>query len=408
MLTEPVLRRQETQAQQKVSSRRCIRRINRMLCASMVLICGSCLTPSRASAQNYQHQFECGQRAESGTQAWANQQWDLMVSSIRWYLSNCRDLLKGDDEAGYVAEIGIGLAEQHKLEDAIPLFERCVALKPDSALCFLWLGKIFKALDNIEDARKSFEKVISIGGYDQMSAAAVEAAREFLAELPPEVNPPQVVSPGGGEPSAISGSQKFGTGFFVSADGHILTNNHVVDGCKSLATTDGAILSVVSRNEAADLALLKSDIKPPSVAVFGSSLHVGDAVMAFGFPLPGLLTPEGNSTNGIISALSGPQGDLNLIQITAPIQPGNSGGPLVDEYARVVGVIVAKLDALEVAKVTGDIPQNVNFAIKVNLVTAFLDSAEIPYRTSSSTAAMDWPAVARAEKNMSVAIVCTE
>jgi hypothetical protein len=74
----------------------------------------------------------------------------------------------------------------------------------------------------------------------------------------------------------------------------------------------------------------------------------------------------------------------------------------------VVGVIVAKLDALEVAKVTGDIPQNVNFAIKDNLVTAFLDSTEIPYRTSSSTAAMGWPAVARAEKNMSVAIVCTE
>lgn len=304
--------------------------------------------------------------------------------------------------------MGMGLAKQNKFEDAIPIFERCVTLKPDSAYCFMWLGVVFDDLGKIEDARKSFEKVISIGGYDQISAAAVERARKFLAELPPEVKPSQAVSPNGGEPPATSDSHKFGTGFFVSAEGHILTNNHVVDGCKSLATTDGATLSVVSRNEAADLALLKSTIKPPSVAMFGSSLHVGDAVMAFGFPLPGLLTPEGNSTNGIISALSGPKGDLNLIQITAPIQPGNSGGPLVDQYARVVGVIVAKLDALEVAKVTGDIPQNVNFAIKDNLVTAFLDSTEIPYRTSSSTPALGWPAVARAEKNMSVAIVCTE
>ena len=59
---------------------------------------------------------------------------------------------------------------------------------------------------------------------------------------------------------------------------------------------------------------------------------------------------------------TGPKGDLNLIQITAPVQPGNCGGPLVDQYVRVEGVIVAKLDALEVAKVTGDIAQNVNFA----------------------------------------------
>ncbi len=335
-----------------------------------------------------------------------NLQWDLIESLIRRYLSNCRDLLPGRDaEVSYLMTLGVALTKQDKIEDAIPIFERCVALKPDSAGCFLWLGKIFEALDKIEDARKYFEKTISLGGYDEMSAGAVEAARKFLARLPPPaVKPPQEVS----GPETPIESQKFGTGFFVSAEGHILTNNHVVDGCKSLATTDGAILSVVSRNKAADLALLKSNIKPPSVAIFGGSLHVGDAVMAFGFPLPGLLTPEGNTTNGIISALSGPKGDLNLIQITAPVQPGNSGGPLVNQYARVVGVVVAKLDALEVTKVTGDIPQNVNFAIKDNLVKAFLDSTEIPYRTSSSTPAMGWPAVARAEKNMSVAIVCTE
>jgi S1-C subfamily serine protease len=120
------------------------------------------------------------------------------------------------------------------------------------------------------------------------------------------------------------------------------------------------------------------------------------------------VTSEGNLTNGIISALTGPKGDLNLIKITAPVHPGNSGGPLVDQYVRVVSVIVAKLDALEVTKVTGDIAQNANFAIKDNLVTAVLDSAEIPYYTSSSTPAMGCSAVARAENNMSVAIVCTE
>jgi S1-C subfamily serine protease len=383
------------------------------LIAVALFVCVSWVMPPPASAQSLadevqrgivlQHQLDCVQIAASGTTAWGNKQWELMVSIFRRYFTDCRDVINKDQEVRALNSLGIGLAEQGKLDDAIPILERCVALEPDSTPCFLWLGKIFAALDKTEDARKAFNHVISIGGYDQVSAGMVEAARKFLAELPPIAKPSQETNP-----ETPTENQKFGTGFFVSAEGHILTNNHVVDGCKSLATTGGAILSVVSRNEAADLALLKSNIKPPSVAVFGSSLHVGDAVMAFGFPLPGLLTPEGNSTNGIISALSGPKGDLNLIQITAPVQPGNSGGPLVDQYARVVGVIVAKLDALEVAKVTGDIPQNVNFAIKNNLVTAFLDSTEIQYRTSSSTAAMDWPAVARTEKSMSVAIVCAE
>jgi len=304
--------------------------------------------------------------------------------------------------------IGMALSKEGKFEDAVAIFVRCVTIKPDDAYCFNWLGVAYYNLGKIEDARSAFERTISIGGYDNLTAAAVVSAHRMLEELPPQPKPPQALNPSGGGHPSTSDSEKFGTGFFVSAEGHILTNNHVVDGCKSLATTDGAILSVVSRNELADLALLKSDIKPSAVAIFGSSLQVGDAVMAFGFPLPGLLTAEGNSTNGIISALSGPNGDLNLIQITAPVQPGNSGGPLVDQYGRVVGVIVAKLDALAVAKATGDIPQNVNFAIRDNLVTAFLDSMEIPHRTSNSTTAMSWPAVARAEKNMSVAIVCTQ
>ena len=56
--------------------------------------------------------------------------------------------------------------------------------------------------------------------------------------------------------------------------------------------------------------------------------------------------------------------DISQLQISAPIQPGNSGGPLLDEYGNVAGVVVAKLRALAVAKATGDIPQNVNFAVK--------------------------------------------
>lgn len=381
-------------------------RINRILCAAILLVCVSWAMPPVALAQSDQHMAECTANAKSQSEAMRQDQPVLMVSSTRWLLTNCRDLIRGaDDEASVLSELGDGLTEQGNFEDAIPILQRCVTIKPDAAYCFTSLGWAFQGLGRFADARTAYERAISIGGYDQVNAAAIGMARRALAALPPEAAPPP---PTPQAPPASLQSQKFGTGFFVSAEGHILTNNHVVDGCTSLATTDGTILSVVSRNEAADLALLKGNIRPPSVAVFGRPVQVGDEVMAFGFPLPGLLTSEGNATNGIVSALSGLNGDLNLIQITAPVQPGNSGGPLVDQHGRVVGVIVAKLDALEVAKATGDIPQNVNFAIRDSVATAFLDTLGIPYRMNTSSVAMGWPAVARTEKSMSVAIACTE
>jgi S1-C subfamily serine protease len=336
------------------------------------------------------------------------QQWALLVSSARWFLTNCRDLLAGDAEASTLSMIGIGLTQQGNFDDAVPVLVRCVTIKPDAAYCFEDLGEALAGLGRFGDARKAYEQAISIGGYDQVNGAAIGAARRNLAALPP-AQPIPAPDKTNGDAPASSGGKKFGTGFFVSAEGHILTNDHVVEGCKSLATKDGEILSVVSRNPGADLALLKTDVKPSAFAVFGGKPpRVGEAVMAFGFPLPGLLTPEGNSTTGIVSALSGPNGDLNVIQITAPVQPGNSGGPLVDEHGRVVGIVVAKLDAVEVARATGDIPQNVNFAIRGNLLTTFLDSMNVSYRTSSSTVAPGWPSVANVEKKMSIAIVCME
>ena len=103
------------------------------------------------------------------------------------------------------------------------------------------------------------------------------------------------------------------------------------------------------------------------------SVKLGEDAIAFGFPLTGALSSDGNLTVGNISSLSGWQNDRTKFQISAPVQPGNSGGPLVDRSGRVIGVVVAKLNAIEVAKVTGDIPQNVNFAIKSDVLIGFLD-----------------------------------
>ena len=158
------------------------------------------------------------------------------------------------------------------------------------------------------------------------------------------------------------------------------------------------------------MALLKADTAPISVAVFraGAAPKLGDAVIAFGFPLPGLLSTRGNVSTGILSAMSGIRNDVRFVQISAPIQPGNSGGPLLDSSGHVVGIVVAKLDALNVARITGDVPQNVNFAVPWSEVRAFLDEEGIRYRKEPSLQPLSTSTVADGATRMSVAIDCTE
>lgn len=184
-------------------------------------------------------------------------------------------------------------------------------------------------------------------------------------------------------------SSGFGTGFVVSAAGHIVTNNHVIDGCSELKgnlTGEAAmVLRVVSADAKNDLALLQ----PTSAATFKDfarirdrSFHSGDSVVAIGFPYHGLLTSDFSVTTGIVSSLSGTQNDTRFLQISAPVQPGNSGGPLFDTSGQIVGVVTRKLDALRLAVATGTIPENINFAIKTGALRDFLDNSVVPYQTA--------------------------
>jgi serine protease Do len=85
-----------------------------------------------------------------------------------------------------------------------------------------------------------------------------------------------------------------------------------------------------------------------------------------------LLATSGNFTLGNVTAVAGLGDDTRILQISAPVQPGNSGGPLLDYSGNVVGVIEGKLNAITVFTLTNDLAQNVNFAIKANVVTNFL------------------------------------
>jgi S1-C subfamily serine protease len=179
-----------------------------------------------------------------------------------------------------------------------------------------------------------------------------------------------------------------GTGFFVSETGHIVTNAHVVEGCQTVRSSRGQALRKVSVDEESDLALYIASEKSDTIARLrgGRGARAGESVVAVGFPLSGLLSSDPIVTTGVISALSGLRNDRRTIQITAPVQPGNSGGPLLGENGSVVGVVVSKLNAVKVAEAIGDIPQNVNFAISLGKLQSFLNANNVPYALDDSRA----------------------
>ena len=176
----------------------------------------------------------------------------------------------------------------------------------------------------------------------------------------------------------------------VVGNGNILTNFHVVDGCANinaqLFNNDAEPAVVVARDRENDLAIVRIKSTSSSFVHFreGAHVRVGDTIIALGYPPSGVLASAANLSVGVVNALAGLKDDSRYIQISAPVQPGNSGGPLVDTSGRLVGIVTGKLDAMRVPRFTGDIPQNVNFAIKAEVATAFLQSRSIEYKTAPS------------------------
>lgn len=223
--------------------------------------------------------------------------------------------------------------------------------------------------------------------------------------------------PEGGAPTTEvdrKAAPKSGTGFLVSSQGHILTNQHVIDGCKTITTRlpDGTSNSaqVVAVDELNDLAVVLTEARVKAVASFvdGSVYRQGDQVVVYGFPLAGALSSTGNLTTGTVSAMSGLGNDSRYLQISAPIQPGNSGGPVTDMRGNVVGVVTAKLDAIRVAKLTGDLPQNVNFAIKDVVAKSFLQAHNILYRESKRGLPLSTADVTEVVRSYVVYLRCSE
>ena len=204
---------------------------------------------------------------------------------------------------------------------------------------------------------------------------------------------------------------RLGTGIAISHATNVVTNAHVVANCKSVRVLLGAqqaAARVLALDSDADLAVLKTGLSTPKTIALRSSpaLRLGDSVIAFGFPLSGSLSQGGNLTTGNVSALAGLRDDARYLQMTAPVQPGSSGGPLLDGGGNLVGVITSKLDALAMVKRTGDIPQNVNFAVKTEVLEAFLRANKVAYDVAVTDRQLSVADVGDIAKDATVKIIC--
>jgi S1-C subfamily serine protease len=204
-------------------------------------------------------------------------------------------------------------------------------------------------------------------------------AQELAAEIQNKINnpsPPQNIQPSIAEiEKKVAGS---GTGFIISRNGYVLTCHHVIKDAKLIKIVVGETqhtAKLIRDDPHNDLALLKIDGMFTALAFSSQrSAKMGQEVFTIGFPNPALQGVSAKFSKGTINSLSGFQDDLRLYQISIPVQPGNSGGALLDNDGNILGVIVAMLDAKTTFKITGSLPQSVNYAIKGIYAQAMLDT----------------------------------
>ena len=254
-----------------------------------------------------------------------------------------RALQEGDCAFPYVLrDTPSAQAMLNQLARAYPEVKKGFASEP-------YLGIYDRAVaygrDRIQDGSVSIYRLI-----EEWRRAIVQSAKPPKGTTNSKVAAAPSVSPP--KPPVEKSS---GSGFFITQAGHLLTNAHVVNDCAAISvkTNDGSTAAhVVATDENDDLAILKVDGGAARTAALriGRPLRAGESAVVFGFPLSGLLATTGNATTGIVTALAGVRDDPHLIQISAPVQPGNSGGPVLDTSGYLIGIVVSKLDSLRIAQ----------------------------------------------------------
>ncbi|HXI73021.1 MAG TPA: serine protease [Verrucomicrobiae bacterium] len=175
-----------------------------------------------------------------------------------------------------------------------------------------------------------------------------------------------------------------GSGFIVSPQGHVLTCAHVVGNLTNATIWVQGVrypCRVLASDTNLDLALLLPEGPHQSFYTlqFGSETNysLGQDAFTMGFPLADVLGASPRLNKGLVSATVGLNDNTNYVQISAQVQPGNSGGPLLNAHSEIIGVVTSTLNPMKMLMRGGGLPQNVNFAIKLGSVSNFLASAKI-------------------------------
>jgi len=310
------------------------------------------------------------------------------AEAVRWFRKAAeQNLAPAQFQLGLQYAIGEGVAKNNV--EAVKWYRK--AAEQNDADAQYWLGlcyangegvpeddveaykwTLLAAAQGNEDAKQGMTTMKNWMTREQI-AEGQKLAREFKPQQMPESGQDASASSIIASHPAVSG-----TGFFISEDGYFVTNEHVVkaSGQVRLVTSGVLIAAKVVRVDAAnDLALLKAAGRFVPLPVAASrGVKLGGAVATVGFPNIGLQGFAPKLAKGEIASLSGVQDDPRYFQISVPVQPGNSGGALVDARGNVVGIVSAKLSARAALDVTGALPENVNYAVKSSLLLSFLES----------------------------------
>jgi S1-C subfamily serine protease len=291
-----------------------------------------------------------------------------------------------------------------------------------------------------EGGSEAITKTLSSSISDALGSITQKFSSVEQVALPPQPAAPSQPSapkkkskPVEKSPSASESQETYGSGFFVSKLGHVITNAHVVEGCKMVTVGDSsnkqAPVEVVSTDKKTDLALLKLSslgmasassksliqklgVKIIPLAANGllrlNDVKLGEKVLVAGYPFGDIFSDTLKVTSGIVSATRGAGDNAAQFQLDAAVQNGNSGGPIYDSGGNIVGVVVSKLNKLKVAKAIGSFPENVNFGIKASTVKAFLETSGLPSKIAERTADKSTVELAEIAQKQALMIKCLQ
>jgi len=169
-----------------------------------------------------------------------------------------------------------------------------------------------------------------------------------------------------------------GTGFFVTNDGVMITSYHVIKGAKMIHVIDvendiHLPAELIASDSVNDIAIIKIEGKSEGIPLSGhTTFTTRDEVLTLGYPVNTQIAQEQKMTFGRIISLSGVKGENRMMQIDVPLQPGNSGGPLLNRKGEVIGVIITNNEEVLLSRAGGSLPPNINLAVKIDYILPVL------------------------------------